>query len=182
MEEVKIIKKMLAETYGKNDDGRSKFRLIWSESEDGLEKRRGTVQVYYGSIFIREESGVHELRKMNYVRDRWVLERLMYNGSGEIVADTHETYEPFYVFQDKDGEYLKPLWIVCQLLCDQWLENVEGKRTLRTEKMDRDEDKKTFAKEVLKFEEYLEGELSYTASMLANKEGVVVPVDVKSMK
>ena len=69
------------------------------------EKRRGTYDVFAGSIFIRTEFGVKEVLKYPFDQDRWVLEKLVnVDNNDELVTKT--SYEPLFIFKDKDGKFL----------------------------------------------------------------------------
>lgn len=83
------------------------FRLVWSEFQK--ENRLGEFNEYCGPIFIRTFTGVKEVPKYNYIKDRWILEQwyppaISYNK--ELPESRYGSYEPIYVFEDKDGNRL----------------------------------------------------------------------------
>lgn len=93
----------LKTNYGSVDDGRSRFRVVWANSQ--LEKRQGTRRVFFGPVFLHEEMGVFEEQK--YVgpmfKDFWVLETLILNHNNpELVNADNGSYEPIFVFRDKE--------------------------------------------------------------------------------
>lgn len=100
---------------GKSLDGRPIWKLSWAPSQ--REKRLGEFSDFYGSIFLRKRTEIREVPKYWYLGARWVLERLTFLPPSasihrELVAQvteldifapvTNGTYEPIYVFQDKD--------------------------------------------------------------------------------
>tara|TARA_Y100000310_G_scaffold26486_1_gene25270 strand:+ start:8564 stop:9118 length:555 start_codon:yes stop_codon:yes gene_type:complete len=120
VEEIEVINKRLQEYFGRDLAGRPNFRLTWSEHE--TEVRIGNFEDWTssGNIFLRSFFGAREVRKYQYVQPRWVLERLFWNVCNpELLAKF--TYEPLWTFQDKDGDYLFPVWpavelVVCTVL------------------------------------------------------------------
>jgi hypothetical protein len=83
------------------------YRLVWSDNE--LEFRRGIFREFVGNIFVRETVGVKQVPKYSYIKARWILERWIppdacYNP--EIPNSQWGSYEPIYVFQDKNGNSL----------------------------------------------------------------------------
>lgn len=97
-------------------DGRAIWRLVWSENI--TEKRKGTFQDWYGSIFVREYSGIREARKYNYISERWILEKFSPGkvDKYDISGDSGGSYEPFYVFESGSGEYLEPTYRTVQFI------------------------------------------------------------------
>lgn len=109
MADIEIINNWLAEFGGKNDLQQPIFRLSWSN--DQYEWRRGTFNVYSGDLFVRTEVGDRYVRKYNYIHERWILEKWFPQSlvkNEETPAVKNGDYEPFYVFQDKYGNYLEP--------------------------------------------------------------------------
>src|SRR5689334_2025398 len=109
MADIEIINNWLAEFGGKNDLQQPIFRLSWSN--DQYEWRRGTFNVNSGDLFVRTEVGVRYVRKYNYIHERWILEKWFPQSlvkNEETPAVKNGDYEPFYVFQDKYGNYLEP--------------------------------------------------------------------------
>lgn len=173
MEEVKLINKNLTKHYGKSPEGLPCWRLAWTTNQS--EKRFGNFKVFYGSIFIREETGVQEVKKYPYKedQDRWVLERLVPTvGNPELNKITKYSYEPLYIFSDpRTGEYQKPVWKAVNLLVRKALgiipRNIESPSDLDAR------DEREFQEEIKRNEEMMDA--SYIASMIGNKEAIVVP-------
>jgi hypothetical protein len=109
------VNKTLAERYGKSIDGRSYFRLVWSEDE--LEKREGIFLEEHpiiddkGRLIVIESEveGVKETYKYMYIWDKFILEELRFEDiPAEIKNNQKGSYEPLYVFQDKFYEPVEP--------------------------------------------------------------------------
>lgn len=106
MENDKLINRELLSKYGKTSSGKPMYRLV-QNSRGYTEKRKGNFKIYAGEIFIREEYGVHEVPKYNYVEEGiWILERYFNTTNPELCAN--HTYEPIWIFRTPDGGYQKP--------------------------------------------------------------------------
>lgn len=84
------------------------FRVVWSEGL--VEKRSGEFSEFHGELFLRKTIGTMEVKKYNYITERFVLERY-YGYQGEEVKDG-DGYEPVYVFQtgaNRGNLFLPPL-------------------------------------------------------------------------
>jgi hypothetical protein len=95
--------------YRKNLSNDPIFRVVWSD--DLTETRFGEFNDYYGNIFLRKFIGYRQVPKYNYINERWILEKWLPAEDSYIneVPNTHNgSYEPVYVFQDKDLNYLEP--------------------------------------------------------------------------
>jgi hypothetical protein len=86
------------------------YRLVWSE--DVFENRHGLFRDFTESgLFIREVVETRKVKKYNYVRNRFILEKW---APGNLTAnsETPDTmsgdYLPIYVFEDKSGKFLSP--------------------------------------------------------------------------
>lgn len=121
MENIVALNKLLADRYGKLPDGRPIFRITWSEGQ--LEKRWGIFNDYYPgtNIFLREFKGVREVKKYSWIKERWILEKLIILPRKQfelpsIIGGENGTYEPIWVFWYKDGSYQKPTWNTVEFL------------------------------------------------------------------
>ena len=106
MTDIDIINEKLKE-HGLNLFDAPLYRVVWSDTQ--LERRRGVWRVMFGEIFLREETGVREVPKYNYILERWILERwfpptMAWNP--ELPDSSQGDYIPLYVFQDKHGNPL----------------------------------------------------------------------------
>lgn len=169
--DVAFINKQL-EGAGKFEDGRALFRVVWSETQ--IEKRRGTFSKYSesGIWLCEEENVVKEVKKYNYLDDRWILEILTpRHGNEELVTKT--SYEPIFVFQDKDGGFLPPNLRVCEIIINR----LRNRLSVTQAKIaDEDAERKREEKEIEEFEAYLEDAGSTViGSHLSTRSGVVSP-------
>lgn len=117
-EHVKSINRRLFK-FGKNPDGLPIYRIVFSD--DQREKRRGKFNVFYGKIFLRTEVGIKETKKYSYIKskfliEKWIEPHLVNMLSNNEIVDSNG-YEPIYVFEDKDGNFLRPIWSVSENIC-----------------------------------------------------------------
>ena len=152
MENVKLIDKQLLNLYGKTVDNKSKFRLVWSGGL--LEQRHGTFTRYAGNVYLGEHTGRELCKKYSYIKDRFILERYApeANSNPEIDSDG---YEPLYVFQADNGDYLVPRLDVCQIYINAYLAIKNGEVQKKNAKMIETEDSEQFDKDVKEIEEAL---------------------------
>lgn len=83
------------------------FRLVWSD--DQYEVRKATIRDYFAGIFIRERKVIENVEKYNWIKERWILEQwyppyLVL--SEELPESDKGSFEPIYVFEDKDKRAL----------------------------------------------------------------------------
>ena len=119
------INRKLIEVYGLSLDGNPKYKLVWSENE--TEKRRRTIS---SSGQVIEE--VREVPKYSYVCERWILEVYVPTDNDELT--TKISYEPLWVFQDKNGNYLPPVWPAIEIIIQAMI--TREKKPPRSEKQD----------------------------------------------
>ena len=112
-ETIEDINKRLQDDFGRELDGRPRFRVVFSE--DQYEKR--FIQ-YTDEGFPLLEPEVRELPKYKqFIQQKYILERLV-----PIIGETDlvdkMSYEPAWVFQDKNQNYLPPFYDGCKLVID----------------------------------------------------------------
>lgn len=95
-------------------DGRPIWRLVWSDLM--TEKRQGEFNDFYGDIFIRSYRGIREVRKYNYIKERWILEKFSPGQNPDISGDDGGSYEPFFVFESAKDDYLAPTLKVVEFI------------------------------------------------------------------
>lgn len=170
---LKQINKHLKNVYGCHLDGRPRFRLAFT---DQIEKRWGTFQIYTGNLFLREHHGMMELPKYpaKDQKERWVLEQLVFAPgmvTSGLVEGQNGSYEPLYVFpKDDEGNPLQPTTRALDFL----LHTLRyGKKRTMSDFVEEEEEaeKKALAKDL----EILDNESPYLATMLHNREAIVVP-------
>lgn len=162
--EVDAINKRIREQYGSELDGRPKFRVVWSESQ--YEFRRGIFERWYGEIFLGREECTKEVKKYSYLKDRWILERLIFASNPELPHSRNGSYEPIFVFQDKDGVYLEPVWKAVELI----LYALTGPRQTLPAPNEAEE----LEKEKQQFLEQIQNASPYIAGALHDKSAVFV--------
>lgn len=107
------INRQLLERYGRSNNGRPNFRIVWSDSQ--TEKRFGEFDVHYGAIYLRTEKCVREVPKYPFFRQRWILEKQVYAPAPEDVKN-YNWYEPVFVFESAKGEALEPVWKAIEII------------------------------------------------------------------
>ena len=150
-ESIDTINKRLLHLYGKTEDGRARFRIVWSDDE--LEKRFGTFKEYYGQIFLREVTCLKEVKKYDYVVPaKYILEELKYYENPDRPFE-YSHYEPIWTFMNKEREPLWPKWDVVEIVLKSRLDGIR-----KTMSDYYDEDNKAWAKEIAEFEQALNGD------------------------
>lgn len=115
-------------TFGNCPDGKSPlFRLVWSD--DQYELRKGIYNIFYGDIFVRQESGTLKVPKYSHIKERYIIElwyppELAY--TPELPESINGSYEVRYVFEDKDGNRLFLRKRVVEILMNHWLKPHES--------------------------------------------------------
>lgn len=93
------------------------FRLVWSD--DTYELRKAVLRDYIGETFIREREVTERILKYNWIKARWIFEQwyppeLVINE--ELPESNKGSFEPLYVFEDKNGKALPLNQLVIELL------------------------------------------------------------------
>lgn len=108
-EPIEYINEKLIKEYGTEFGNAPRFRVVFSE--DQYEKR-WTDHTDEGFKLLEPEVRLLPKYKQ-YIREKYILERLI-----PIIGDTDLTtkvsYEPAWVFQDKNGNYLPPFFEGCK--------------------------------------------------------------------
>lgn len=163
----------------KNLQGLPYYRLVWSNHQ--LEKRKGTFCDFTeGGLFIREVTEVREVPKYPYLQDRWVLERWVpphYAYNPELINSHEGSYEPFYVFEDRNGNPL-PLSLKAVVFLVDYHRN-QGRATPLTRAAElRNEDQAAQEREIASIADSLD--FSEVALALRMREAVGYTKEVKS--
>lgn len=164
-DELTALNETLHRDYGESF-GVPRFRLAWSENQ--FELRMGAVNVFYGNIFLREEKGIHNVRKYNYLKDKWILEEVMNSFNHELEKTVN--YEPIWVFQDSKGNYLEPILRAIRLIIYTILNPQKKSPTFV-----KDLEDEAMKKEYEFFLDYFKNESEYIPSMLHNREAIISP-------
>lgn len=171
MENLQIINRRLLETYGRGIGDLPLYRIVWSTSE--LEKRYGTfIKETEAGLYLGEETCEREVPKYFMWPDYWILEFIQPNvNNREILARV--TYEPLWVFKDKNDKPLPYDWDILLILIRAHQTRVITKSPaqLASEEQDRKE------QESKVFLDQLKGEASPFSGKLekGSREAIVVP-------
>lgn len=173
-EEVKEINKKLANLYGKTDDGRPYFRLVWPH--DQREHRFGDFAYSQNGIITkREENVVRERLKYSYLngKDRWMLEFLAFppkTGAWgpELLGIENGSYECVWLFDYK--EYRIPSFEAVQGVVSFWL--YKGNVEKMSPEEIRELEKLSFEQEVKDTFDFLDNESPDLAHAIKHGEAV----------
>jgi len=120
-EPVEAINRQLVENFGIDTiTGSPIWRIVFSE--DQFEMRFGTYNDFTkNGLFIREVTETREVPKYRqWIHEKYVLERLVLvpeQNRIDLPSDKL-SYEPLWVFEDKDGKYLPPKWEAAKFIID----------------------------------------------------------------
>lgn len=123
MTDVDTINERLELYYGRELDGRQRYRVVWSTTQ--IERRVGEFNEFYGQIYLRTYIGIKDVPKYPWDKDRWVIEKLFYIPNKEIISERPGSYEPILILKDKFGQFLPLNWKVV----DTAVSFAEGKPT-----------------------------------------------------
>lgn len=134
---------------GLNPNGKPLLKLVWSDNE--IEPRHGTFTDFYGPIYVKEVTETRLVPKYNYISERWVLEKWLPLANKELPNSFNEgTYEPFWVFQGKSGEYLDVTMKIIQFFIGFTGQSSRMEAHERAQQM-RDDDKRALDHEIEEF-------------------------------
>jgi hypothetical protein len=120
-ETIDSLNKQLREHFGIDTDSmRPIWRIVWSEEQ--FEWRRGVYDdITPSGIFLRTVEEVRYVPKYRqWIQAKYVLERLVAVpelNERELPA-TKTSYEPIFVFEDRNGNYLPPRFDVAKIVID----------------------------------------------------------------
>ena len=127
MESVATINQRLIDHYGTDSDtNQPMFRIVWAN--DQTEKRL----IDYsdaGVYWLHPE--VREVKKYPYLKDLFVLERLVVvpEVNAEELPTMKLSYEPVWAFRDENNTFITPLWTATKFIVDT-IYAVLGKKSL----------------------------------------------------
>lgn len=120
IESIQSINENLKREFGSFTDGRPNFRIVFSE--DQYEKR-WTNYTSEGFELINPE--VRELPKYKqWVHEKYILERLVPTGPDSDLVEK-VSYEPCWVFRDKNDNYLPPRFDMCKFVIEALHSQIE---------------------------------------------------------
>lgn len=135
--------------FGATPDLQPLFRIVRAELQH--EMRFGRFNVFYGSVFLREEVGVHDVPKYDFLPPCWVLEQWvpphLCQSDDLPEAKQKGSYECRYAFLDKKRNELPLNFRVIEILMHHFFqpkrspEAIASSIRLEMEKLDADETK-----------------------------------------
>jgi len=167
--EFEAFNQRLIELYGRMDTNLPYFRLVWS---DDVYEKRWMTHTDEGFQLLFPE--VREVPKYKgWKSNRYVLEGLQ-EVQGETDIPAKISYEPIWTFQDRNGEYLIPIWPAIQLILETLKENVEKAGTVKYKDPESDPKEAMEVQEqrVKEYEEALFGNESKITTALSHRSGV----------
>lgn len=111
-EPIERINYYLEKEYGKWEDGQARFRVVWADDQYD---KRWTQHTDEGLELLHPE--VRELPKYQHCWGFYVLEQLSIVPEGSDLT-TKLSYEPLWVFWDKNKKYLAPRFDMAKYLVD----------------------------------------------------------------
>jgi hypothetical protein len=177
MESIETLNQRLIDYYGiDSDTGRPIFRIVWAndETEKRLMSTLDTgIQLLYPEV--------REVKKYPYLKDLYVLERLVYvpDRDQQELPASKLSYEPLWVYKDDGNNPLPPIWNATKFVIDS-LYAALGKKSLAKYV---DSEKNTTPEGREQRIDELQGELfgdeTEVGDALRYKEGIVVPSNYK---
>lgn len=111
MEDLKVINQRLADTYGYFESSHPMWKLVFADDE--VEKRIMTHDKHGHELLIPEVKEVKKYKQ--WISGKFVLERIIpVYGQTDLV--TSLSYEPVFVFQDADRNFLPYRWDVIEIV------------------------------------------------------------------
>lgn len=167
MESLEVINKRLIEYFGIAWNGMPIYRVVWSD--DQLEMRQTEYDDKGVKLLFPE---IRELPKYrHYITSKFILEKLVeLNSSAQEELKKKISYEPLWVYADKNDNALPPKWEVTQFVINTVLA-AQGKSTL-AKYVDPNTSLEAKQERVMKIEEELFGNETETGDALAYGDGV----------
>jgi hypothetical protein len=173
-ESIETLNYRLERDYGKLDLY-PLWRIVWSDDE--REKRKGTFNYYDASgNFLKAEVGVQEVPKYNYIKEKFILERIVpvpEMNRNELL--TPLSYEPVFVFERGNGEFLPPRWDVTRIVIETIMKKSAEAVGSTYKEPTQEEELEQRAARLEQIQEELFGNETDTSDLLHAHEGIVVP-------
>src|SRR5574340_856051 len=165
-EPIEDINRKLVEEFGTEFGNAPRFRVVFSE--DMFEKR---LTYFTDEGFELIEPEVRELPKYRqWVHQKYILERLV-PISGETDLVTKVSYEPAWIFQDKNGNYLPPFFDGCKHVIES-IYAAAGKKNTHAKYKDKNVSREERLAEIERVERELFGNETSVGDHLAYGTGV----------
>lgn len=179
--DVDILNKRLIQYFGIDTDSfRPMFRIVWSDDE--MEKRQVTHTDEGLELLYPVVKEVPKYRQ--WCPHKHLIERLVVVPDYQVeeLADAKVSYEPLFVFMDKNGDYLPPKWEVCQFVIDAVLtaqsiakNKGHGNRMVKYKALNREETILQRKARIESIVEYLWGDQSSLMGTTKTGESIIVP-------
>ncbi len=170
-ESIESINEKLLIEFGTEFGDTPRFRVVFSE--DQYEKR-WTEFTDEGFELLHPEVRLLPKYKQ-FIREKYILERLV-PVVGETDLLTKISYEPAWVFQDKNGNYLPPFFEGCRYVIDSMYQAI-GRANTFTKYKDKNVSAEERAAELKKVEDQLFGNETDMTDALHYGSGVTVSSD-----
>lgn len=173
LEPVEVINKRLLEHFGRAWDDRPIWRVVYSEDE--FEKRLMAYTDAGVELLVPEWREVPKYRQ--WIHYCYILERLVSVPEinlGEVTEKT--SYEPIYIFEDRNHQPLPPKWEVCKFVVDT-VYAAMGKSSLArySEELKDMNTQEGAAARIETLEKEMFGNETEVGDALAHKEAIIVP-------
>ena len=171
-ESIESINEKLLSEFGKDLDGRARFRVVFSE--DQYEKR---LTEYTDEGFLLARPEVRKLPKYKqWIHQKYILEHLIPLPEGSDLTEKMD-YEPIWTFQDKSGNYLPPFFDGCKFVIESMLMAM-GRRDTFVRYRDKNVSKEEHEAHLQKVQDELFGNETDLCDDLHYGSGIVVPEKV----
>jgi hypothetical protein len=156
-----------------NEPKKPLFRLVWTDEQ--IELRRGTYNIYYGDVFLRTETGVLTVPKYPHLKGRYIIERWYppeIYFTPELPESVNGGYEVKFIFEDKNYNRLPLRMRVVEILINSWMKPDPSMlaRMSRDKQLAEDKEKESYNKDI--------EEMDVSSDIMSNLhfgEGIIVP-------
>jgi len=181
METLPAINKRLIDHFGiETDSTDAIWRVVWSE--DQFEWRLGEyTDITPEGIYLRTVKEVRHVPKYRqWITRKYVLERLVIvpDTNNDDLPATKKSYEPIWVFEDKNGNALPPKFEACKFIIDTIYAAQYGTGNLRKyndPENSQEAELEHRRKRVDDYVEYLFGDQSSLQGTTKTGESIIVP-------
>lgn len=177
MESIDTLNTRLIDYYGVDTvTGQSMFRIVWANKQTEMRKMDtldGGIQLLYPVV--------REVKKYPYLKDLWVLERLVLvpEANQDELPSAKTSYEPLWAYRNPADNYLYPTWTATQFVIDT-LYAALGRQSMAKYV---DDEKNTTPEgreeRISELQNELFGDETDVSDALAYGDGIVVPSNYK---
>ncbi len=159
------------------------WRIVFSE--DQFEKRLGTYEDYAGAIYLRTVTEVRLVPKYRqWIQEKYVLERLVVvpEVNSSDLPSSKISYEPIFVFETKDGDYLPPRIDAAKFVIDTIYAAQYSNHNLAKYKDPESTQEESIELQRQRVDELVEaifGDSTDISEAIERKEGIFVPSNYK---